>query len=108
MNVSLVRLFFNKGTAFYILGSRKSLDMNLSGFCSQGPSACFTVLCKSNANEIRRNSFFVHCEFSGKFVNISERKCSVFFGRTKRIFVNGNENSGVRLFKLTKIQILVA
>ena len=44
----------------------------------------YTVLCKSNANEIRRNSFFVHCEFSGKFVNISERKCSVFFSRMKR------------------------
>ena len=41
MIVSLVRLFFNQGTTFYILGSRKSLDMNLSGFRSQGPSACF-------------------------------------------------------------------
>ena len=41
MTVSLARLFFNQDAKFYILGSRKSLDMNLNGFRSQELTACF-------------------------------------------------------------------
>lgn len=45
-----------------------------------------TLLCNCNANEMRRISFFVPCDFSAKFVKISERKGDAFsVERNKKI-----------------------